>query len=250
MNDIKVSDVMTNLVVTFKRGDSIQDAARRLLENRISGGPVVESGRLVGVISEADLVAAYSPPAPARRRSPPVDPLMFLVRGSFPRHLHHTTLGDVMTSDVITISPHASLWEAATLIDRHGVRRLPVIDEDGYVVGIVARADLVRSMARGDDEIKSSVRKSVEVLGKENFAALEVSVSKGSVTISGIADRKSTRDLAGRITSQVPGVLEVSNELDWQWDDSGVKPVRNARDPHDVSHDPWAVGSLVKEASR
>jgi CBS domain-containing protein len=248
MNDIRVSDVMTHLVVTFRTHDTIQQAARRLLSNRISGAPVVERGRLIGVVSEADLVSAYAPPAPNRTHFVAAEPLMFLLRGTVPRAVHHTTVGDVMTKDVISISPDASVWQAASLIDRHGIRRLPVVDDEGYVVGILARSDLVRAMARSDDDIAAAVCKAIAILGEENFVGLEIQAIDGAVTISGSADRKTTRDLAVRIASQVPGVLEVVDELGWEWDDSNVKPVRNPRDPHEVGRDPWAVG-LVKEAS-
>ena len=62
--------------------------------------------------------------------------------------MDHMTVGDVMTRDVISVLPETSVREAASLIDRHGIRRLPVVDEEGYVVGILARADRVRAMAK------------------------------------------------------------------------------------------------------
>lgn len=247
MNDLKVTDVMTRLVVTLRPQETIQEAARRLLSNRISGAPVVDGGRLVGVISEADLVRAYTPPARSRASLVATTPLMFLLRGTPPHDAHNTTVRDVMTTAVISISPGASLWEAAALIDRHGIRRLPVVDAEGVVVGIVARADLVRAMARSDGEITSSVRKAIEVLGEDNFLSLGIEASSGVVTIGGTADRKTTKNLAIRIATQVPGVLEVVDELDWQWDDSNIKPVRNPRYLHEVGRDPWAVGPLVKD---
>jgi CBS domain-containing protein len=150
MNEIKVSDVMTTLVVAFRPQDGIQEAARLLVANRISGAPVVEEGRLVGIVSEADIVSAYS--GPAARGSPFVatDPLMFLLRGRVPRTSHRHTVDEVMTRQVISISPEARLREAAFLLDRYGVRRLPVVNDKGYLVGVVARADVVSAMARPD----------------------------------------------------------------------------------------------------
>jgi CBS domain-containing protein len=248
MNGTKARDVMTNLVVTFRRQDTIQDAARQLLNNRVSGAPVVERGRLVGIVSEADLVAAYAPPTRSGRHFVPTDPLMFLLRGTVPRTPRHMTVGDVMARDVISISPDASVWEAASLIDRHGVRRLPVVDSEGNVVGVLARADLIRAMARSDEEVAAAVRKAIGVLGTETFPSLKVEASGGAVTISGTADRRTTHDLALSIASEMPGVLEVIDELEWQWDDSHLKPVRNPRDPHEVESDPWAVGHLVGES--
>lgn len=249
MNEIKVKDVMTHLVVTCRPQDTLQQAARKLLNNRISGAPVVEHGRLVGVVSEADLVTAYAPSVHRGARLIGSDPLMFLLRGTEPLECHWT-VGDIMTTEVLTVSPEATVWQAASLIDRHGVRRLPVVDADGYVVGVLARADLVRAMARGDDEAASDVRRALSVLGEESFSSLLVTALDGVVTIEGTADRRSTSTLASRIAAQVPGVLEVNNNLDWERDDSEVKPVRNLGDANEVGRDPWAVGPLVKGGTR
>jgi len=226
VNDIKVEDVMTHLVVTVRPQDTIQEAARQLLNNRISGAPVVESGRLTGVISEADLVAAYAPPARSGSYFVATDSGMFSLRGTVPIDAHRTTVAEVMTKDVVSVSADVSVWTAAALIDRRGVRRLPVVDSDCFVIGVLARSDLVRAMVRTDADVASGVQEAVEILGAENFASLKVEASDGSVTISGNADRKTTHDLAVGIASHVPGVLEVIDELDWEWDDSDVKAVR------------------------
>lgn len=249
MNQIRVKDVMTHLVVTLRPHDTIQQAAGMLVKNRISGAPVVEEGRLVGVVSEADLVRVYAPPARAGSPFVAVNPMMLLVRGTVPRRVHNTTVGDVMTKHAVSISPEDSVWEAASVIDRHGFRRLPVVDGDGYVVGILTRSDLVRAMARGDDDLIASVREGLGDLGIENFVALDISAQSGEVTIRGTTDRKTTRDLAIGIATRVPGVLEVVDELDWRWDDTSVTPVRNQRDEQEIGRDPWAVGPLVKGGS-
>ncbi len=248
MNDIKVKDVMTHLVVTFGPQDTIQEAARRLLANCISGAPVVEQDRLVGVVSESDFVSAYAPQAHSGARFVGAGPLMFLLPGIKPLAVHHT-VGDVMTEKVISVSLEASVWEAASLINRYGIGRLPVVNGKGRLVGLLARADLVRTMTRTDEDVAGAVRKTIGMLGEENFLSLEVDVSDGAVTISGTADRKTTRDIVLRLASQVPGVLEVKSKLRWQWDDSDIKPVRNPLDPHEIRSDPWAIGPLVEEAS-
>ena len=116
----------------------------------------MEGGRLVGVVSESDLVKAFTPPT--RRGSFPAPyPLMFLlVRGTGRVEERYSTVGDVMTKHVVTIGPNDSIWEAASRIDRHGVRRLPVVDAEGFVIGVLARSDLVRCMARSHEERRVS----------------------------------------------------------------------------------------------
>lgn len=156
MNELKVKDVMTHLVVTLRPKDSITDAAKRLLSNRISGAPVVENGRLVGVVSEADLMKAFTLPARRGVTAAPY-PLMFLLlRGTPPQEARYSVVDDVMTKSVVTIGQDESIWEAASKIDRYGVRRLPVVDKEGFVVGVVARADLVRWMARSHEVKRAS----------------------------------------------------------------------------------------------
>jgi CBS domain-containing protein len=153
MHPIKVRDVMTNLVVTLRPKDTIPQAAGQLLANRISGCPVVDQGKLVGVVTEVDLVAAWSPPA--RKGSPMgvIDPVALILHGKAPAHTHGTTIADIMTTDVVTVSADATVWEAARLIDRFGIRRLPVVDAEGYVIGIIARSDLIRAMALSGAEM-------------------------------------------------------------------------------------------------
>lgn len=138
---------MTHLVVTCKQGDSLRDTARRLQANRISGAPVVSEGKLVGLISEADLLAACLP----RQRNPrlvPLDPFVFFLEGGETHGGYPQTVGEAMTRNLVTTRPDATLKEAAMMLDTHGVRRLPVVDDEGFVVGIVTRSDLVRAMAQ------------------------------------------------------------------------------------------------------
>lgn len=130
MNKIRVDDVMTHLVVTLRPEDTIEDAARMLELNRICGAPVVQERKPVGLVSEADLLGAFAPPV---RGSIDVgiSPLAFLLRRTPRKSVHNSLVRDVMSEDVVSISQEASVWEAASLLDRHGFRRLPVIDEEG-----------------------------------------------------------------------------------------------------------------------
>ncbi|MDP9233981.1 MAG: CBS domain-containing protein [Actinomycetota bacterium] len=150
MRDLKVTEVMTHLVVTFRPQDTIYDAAQRLLSNRISGAPVTAGGRLVGVVSETDLVRALAPGHWEAARVAPAEGLAVL--GVPSRDAHVCTVGEVMATKVVSIGADDSVWEAASLIDRHGVRRLPVVDDEGFVMGVLTRSDLVRAMAQVDQE--------------------------------------------------------------------------------------------------
>lgn len=155
MDRISVDDVMTHFVVTLRPEDTIENAVRLLVRNRISGAPVVQDGKLVGLMSEADLVQAFAPP---RGRFPAVaaGSLTFLLRGAPAGHVHNVCVGDVMSRDVVSISMDASVWEAASLVDRRGFRQLPVTDGEGHVMGILTRSDLVRAMARTDPDLVGS----------------------------------------------------------------------------------------------
>ncbi|HEV2754933.1 MAG TPA: CBS domain-containing protein [Actinomycetota bacterium] len=147
MTPIRVRDVMTNLVVSFRPHDSIREVAGRLLANRISGGPVVSGGKVVGVVSEADLAGAYGPSTDHNGRIRMADPLAFRLQASPAPGWADATVSEVMTRAVVTTAPDVEVGEAARLMDRHSVRRLPVVDEDGFVCGVIARADVVRALA-------------------------------------------------------------------------------------------------------
>ena len=127
MEDPKVEHVMTRLVVKFAPTDSVRDAAARLAQNDITGAPVVADGRVVGVVSEVDLVRAE----------------------------FWAQVSRVMSTHLVTISPGAGIADAAMTMERHRVKRLPVLDDQGYLLGIVSRGDVVRAIAdRGSTELR------------------------------------------------------------------------------------------------
>jgi len=163
-------------------------------------------------------------------------------------HKHARTVADVMSSQVFTIGPDESLFKAARLLDRHGIKPLPVVDDEGYLLGILSRGDLVRAMTRSDDDIRQDVVEAIVILGEENFEDLSIDVTGGDVTLSGIVDRSSTRDVAVDMASRVPGVSEVADRLDYTLDDAHLKPASNQWGSDGLGHDSWAVGALVKNA--
>lgn len=220
MGTLRVKDVMTHLVVMLYPSDTVSEAARRLSRNRVSGAPVVEDGKVVGMVSESDLIHASMPPVPVDRGASVLDALS-VVGAAHPRaHAHGKTMVDVMSPIVVQISPDAPIWTAAEIMDRRGIKRLPVVDEDGFLLGIVSRADLVRSMARDDAQIADDIREGLSVLGNDAFEDLEVTVSDGVARLAGMADRKSTRDIAEKIAGRTAGVIEVVDRLGYEWDDT------------------------------
>ena len=143
--DITVEDLMTKDVVTVQKEASLEEAARRLTGLRISGMPVVDDKDIViGVVGELDLITAVG----GEKGS--------LVKNLFRRMLGEpatsrkegSTVGEVMSTPPITIRPHADIREAAHLLERHRIKRLPVVDEFGRLIGVISRADIVRGMSK------------------------------------------------------------------------------------------------------
>jgi CBS domain-containing protein len=222
---MRVQDVMTRSVISVRPDTPLREVARVLDEHRISGVPVVdEAGTLLGVVSEADfLVEAQGGPAVVRRS--PIARLFGRdgdARSPGDRHFA-STASELMTSPVITIGPDELIADAAALMTKERINRLPVVEE-GKLVGIVTRADLVRSYVRTDAQLADSIREDVLVrtlwLDPEAF---EVGVADGVATISGAVDRRSSAEMIARTAVLVPGVRDVVSHVTWTIDDSELK---------------------------
>lgn len=246
MNEIKVKDVMTHLVVTVLETDTIKRAATQLVRNHISGIPVVRDREVVGVISETDIARAQVGPANVDHGLTTADVLSIILRATPTSHKHTRTVADVMSSPAVTIGMEDTLFSAARMMERHGVKRLPVIDESGDLMGIISRADLVRAMTRSDEDIRQDVISSIAILEPENMDDVTVSVEDGIVTLAGACDRRSTRDIALDIAGRILGVSEVIDRLGYESDDASIRPTRARVTENDLGSDPWAVGPLVK----
>jgi CBS domain-containing protein len=227
MAEVKVRDVMTHLVVTLYPSDSILEAARRLARNNVSGAPVVEGGKVIGMVSESDLIRAAMPPHETRRPVSVLDMLVLLNTARAGQHDHGKRVEDIMTPIVVDISPDASVWEAAALMDHKGIKRLPVIDGEGYLIGVISRADVVKAMAKTDDQIAAEALDTVAVLGQDCFDELDIDVKDGVVRVAGLVDRKSTKRLALKLVARSPGVIEVIDKLRFKIDDERrIRPVK------------------------
>lgn len=142
---ISVSDLMTKDVVTVKRDSDLQEAARRLSGLRISGMPVVDDeDKVVGVISEADLLSLTG----LKREHTFKDLLRHVLGEPLPARKSGNRVGDVMSVPAITARAEDDIRKVAAILDERRIKRLPVVDADGRLIGIIARADIVRAMGK------------------------------------------------------------------------------------------------------
>jgi CBS domain-containing protein len=212
---MRIEDVMTRSVRTVSPETSLKEAAEILTELRISGLPVVADGKVVGVVSEADILTKERGEAPYRGG------LLGLVfeDGQGRAKLLAKTVGEAMTSPAVTVRPQRPVAEAAaTMIDRK-INRLPVVDDKGTLLGIVSRADLVRAFVRSDDEIAREIREDV-VLHTLWIAPeqLDVKVENGTVTLGGQVETRDDAELLPEFVRRVPGVVAVESHLTWEYD--------------------------------
>jgi CBS domain-containing protein len=204
---MKVKEIMTRDVVTIGPEADLRDVARVLVDSDISGIPVCGARReLLGIISEGDIVLKEGGPTKSRRRFGRTD-------GS-DRKADATKVGDAMTSPVVTISPYASVAEAARMMAELGIKRLPVM-RNGALVGIVSRTDLVRAFVRSDEDIRREIREDVLVgtLWLEVPEVVGVDVDRGAVRLTGQLESSLDAELLPRLVARVPGVVSVESEL-------------------------------------
>ncbi|MGZ4382065.1 MAG: CBS domain-containing protein [Gaiellaceae bacterium] len=213
---MKIKDVMTEDVLTVPTGKTLKETAQILATTGISGLIVVDDDRkVVGVISEADIL--FKERSPEKRRGGSFAWLFFPDMLENEAKLDARTAGEAMSSPAITIGPDRPVGEAAAKMLDEAVNRLPVVDEEGELLGIVTRADLVRAFTRSDGEIEMEIRK--ELISRTFWLQptdLDVQVSEGEVTVAGEVDTKSDAELLPELIAQVPGVVSVESKLTWK----------------------------------
>jgi CBS domain-containing protein len=222
-----VRDVMTRPVISVRPEWPLKDVARLLVEHRISGVPVVDSdGAVLGVVSEADFLLKGQGASAAHRR--PLARLFADDQATKERiaKAEASTAGEAMTAPAIMIEAGRPIPEAAAMMVDHRVNRLPVIDQ-GDLVGIVTRADLVRAYVRSDEQLLLAIREGVlrRTLGIDPDG-VDIAVVDGVVGISGTVDRRSTAELIERVASMAPGVIAVKVAFEWTMDDAGPDAYR------------------------
>ncbi|MEU9073771.1 CBS domain-containing protein [Kitasatospora sp. NPDC004745] len=201
---------MTSPVVRVAPETGFREIVALLTDYDITGVPVVDAeGRPLGVVSEADLLrtlAAQEDPGallPAPEAAPPPGP-----GGA-------VTAADLMTGQPVCTTPGTSVVAAARLMSRHGLKRLPVLDEEGRVIGMVSRGDLLRVFLREDRVIRREIVE--EVLGRvEGVSPAEVGVEvdQGRVVLSGTVPEQHLVPIVLNLCRSVDGVVSVTDRLE------------------------------------
>lgn len=211
-----VSELMTTEVVSVRQDASFTEIAKLLAEHDITAVPVVDDGdRPVGVVSEADLLRREAGRLDTAA-GPGLDPWP-----AEPARAEATTAGGLMTSPTVTGRPEWTAAEAARAMERNRVKRLPVVDASGRLIGLVSRGDLLRVFLRGDRAIREEITGDILVhtLGIPP-TAVTAHVVDGRVTLRGTVERRSTIPVVVRLCRSVDGVVEVSEHLDHRVDDT------------------------------
>ncbi|WP_406306811.1 CBS domain-containing protein [Streptomyces sp. NBC_00885] len=223
-----VSEIMTPSVITARPSSSFKEIAQLFNDNDITAVPVVDDeGHPLGVVSEADLLRrAAGLPYPegrrARLRLMPLDQAQ----------AEAETAQAMMTSPAVTARPAWSIVETARTMDRNNVKRLPVIDEAGKLVGIVSRCDLLRPFLRRDDAISDEIHRDVldKTLGLSP-GTVHTRVRDGVVTLTGRVTERADIPVIERLCRSVDGVVAVHQTIGYEYDNLGldVEPPRGHR---------------------
>lgn len=212
-----VSDLMTHSVVRVHARTPFKEVVKTLADHDITAVPVVDGDdRPLGVVSEADLL---------RRESAQPDPAGLLAVLDAPGNPSvrpaATTAEGLMTSPAVVAHPEWTVVQAARVMDQRHVKRLPVVDDTGRLVGIVSRADLLRVFLRRDhvirEEISGDILDRTLGIGPDEVV---VAVTDGRVSLRGTVERRDLIPVLVRLCEQVDGVVEVTQTLDYRTDEA------------------------------
>jgi CBS domain-containing protein len=204
-----VGEVMTRRVIALREDAEYKNIAAVLRRYRVSACPVIdEDGRVIGVVSEADLLC--------KQTDPPMPPGLHRLDWRLHEHTKATamTAGELMTAPAVVIVPSAPVATAAKVMQDRLLKRLPVVDSDGRLIGIVTRSDVLSVFERSDEDIWDEVLK---VFVDEEFAldpaSFDITVRSGVVTLGGQIDQRGTAlKLLGRVR-HMEGVVGVRDRL-------------------------------------
>jgi CBS domain-containing protein len=225
---MRALDVMTSSVITVDPDTSVQDLAKLLSERGISGAPVVEpAGRMVGIVSEGDLLHRAELGTEHRgepRRSWWLDHFASELARDYVKS-HGRTVKDIMTRNVVSVSEDTDLADIAMLLETKQIKRVPVL-RDGRIVGIVSRANLVRALAAAggspasgvSDDDRAIRERLLDELRQQQWAAKlwaqDIIVSNGTVHLWFGSDEPDEKRLAVRVAAEnIQGVRNVEEHI-------------------------------------
>ena len=219
---MKARDVMTSPVITVKPTTSVKEVARLFLERRISAVPVVDDlGKIVGIVSEGDLVHRFE--ISTERRRPWWLVLMAGDEGLATEYIkaHASRVGEIMTRNVITAAPDTPLHEIAEMLEKYGIKRLPIV-RDWQLVGIVSRANLVQAIATSGSRLDiplsdAMIRENlIAHLSEQSWAhtmPLNATVNGGVVDLWGFVESDTERKAIRVAAEATPGVRAVNDHM-------------------------------------
>ncbi|MGI9610437.1 MAG: CBS domain-containing protein [Acidimicrobiia bacterium] len=203
-NLMQVVDLMTTNVISATPDTPIKDAARLMFRHRVSGLPVVgDAGQVLGIITEADFLK------------------LEVARAGDEEMSTVETVGQVMNTGVVTVHAGMAVAEAAQIMVVQDVKRLPVIADDGKLVGIISRLDVVAVFTRPDEVIEDEIRE--DLLRRVMFVdpdEIDVRVANGIVTFVGEIGTSNESRLLEELARRLDGVMRVDNQLTWRVDDN------------------------------
>jgi len=222
---MQARDVMTSPPITVAPDTPVAEVATVLLENRISAVPVLDAaGRMVGIVSEGDLLRRAD--AQTERRRPQWLELLLdrnVTAADFVK-THGNLARDVMTGDVVTVSPDTELAEIASVLERRRIKRVPVVDR-GKLVGIVSRANLLHGLVahpqvvlpddvqERDAQIRSRLDEILRQVPGVNLGRINTVVKDGAVFLWGTVKSENQRRALTVAAESVPGVVRVEDKL-------------------------------------
>jgi CBS domain-containing protein len=229
---MKARDVMVSPVITVRPSASVKEVAQILLTSHVSALPVVDdAGRLVGLVSEGDLMRRADL-GTQRHRAWWLAALFAEDEGLAREYVkaHGRKVSDVMTKRVITAAPDTSLNEIAGLLEKHSIKRVPIV-EDGAIVGIVSRANLIQALATGrnaldipvpDARLRDDILAHLRLQPWAHTSLLNVTVNDGIVDIWGITQSEAEKEALRVAAESMPGVRAVNDNLVMQRWHGGV----------------------------
>ena len=197
-----VSDVMTHTVIAVGRDAPFKEIVELIDQWKVSALPVLAGeGRVIGVVSEADLLTKEE-----FRDTDEGDLKTRAKAGGL-------TAGELMTTPAVTVHADAALTEAARIMARQHVKRLPVVDSVGLLQGVVSRSDLLKVFLRTDEQIAEEVRHGVLAQLPAGAEGLTVSVADGVVTLGGALPDRALVPVVARAVRAVEGVVDIRLDL-------------------------------------